>query len=189
MVMRLFSVVMLSLLFVGAGCAKVPAELMLPTVPPNDAMMRQEDTAMEPKDDAMVDESKDGATVKQEDAAKGSSDEPMMVAKKPYYIAYTAEGVTKALAEGRPVMLYFYASWCPICRAEDPKIKQWVEGSSTAIAGFRVDYTTEKALNEKYRVPYQHTTVFLDAKGIEVGRFSGPMTQVDFEAAFDKASK
>lgn len=108
--------------------------------------------------------------------------------RKPYYVAYSPEVASSALAEGRPVVYYFWASWCPICRAEEPKVKGWIETSKHPIAGFRVDYDTESALKAEYRIPYQHTVVFLNAKGEEVERFNGPVEESEFRAALAKTS-
>ena len=52
------------------------------------------------------------------------------------------------------------AGWCPICRADEPLIKSRIENSGLPIAGFRVNYDTEAELKAKYKIPYQHTTVF-----------------------------
>lgn len=113
---------------------------------------------------------------------------PSVRALSPYYVAYSADGLAKARAERRPVALYFWASWCPICRADEPIIKQRVESSGLPIAGFRVNFDTEKELKAKYAVPYQHTTVFLLPDGAESERFTGPVDEATFVAALKKAA-
>jgi len=195
---KLFKPLLISAAFVliGAGCAPGQNTGLgdLPTTPPDDVMMA--DDAMmdkpqnEPGDTMMEDVehgSLDGDAMMEDDAMM--DDTSAMKPKKPYYIAYTKDIAEQAMAEGRPVVYYFWAAWCPICRAEEPSIKKWIETSEHPIAGFRVNYDTESALKAQYKVPYQHTTVFLNAKGGEVERFSGPMSEADFRAAFAKAAK
>lgn len=170
------------------------------------AMMEKDSTVMEKKDevaDSIVMEKKDETVMeksepesettvmeREEPVAEPEAEEKKEVAAdlSPYYIAYTEEGLARAQAEGRPVMLYFWASWCPICRKEEPDIIKWVESSEHPVAGFRVNFDTEKVLKSKLGVPFQHTTVFLNAKGEEVERFTGPSSEAQFRAAFDKSA-
>lgn len=171
-----------ALILVGQGCTPLAPTQDLPTEPP--AMMEGE---KKPEGDAvMEDEPKDGAMMEGDRAA---GDDTMMKADlAPYYLAYTETQAAAAMKEGRATVLYFYAAWCPICRTEDPKIKSWIETSELPIAGFRVNYDTESSLKSKYKIPYQHTTVFLNAAGEETGRFNGPVTETEFRAALAKAA-
>jgi thiol-disulfide isomerase/thioredoxin len=114
---------------------------------------------------------------------------PSVKALPPYYVAYSADGAAKANAERRPVVLYFWASWCPICRADEPLIKQRIEASGMPIAGFRVNFDTEKELKTKYGVPYQHTTIILFPDGTESERFTGPVDEATFFTALAAAAK
>lgn len=74
----------------------------------------------------------------------------------------------KALASGKIVFLYFYANWCPICRAEFPGMQEaFNELSTDKVIGFRVNYNDdetdedEKNLARQFGVAYQHTKVGL----------------------------
>jgi thioredoxin 1 len=174
-------IVAASLIILGAGCTARPAPLAdLPASPP------------EPTVEATVPDSGSDTPVEAA-TATAASPEPAVVPKpvslEPYYVAYTADGASKALAQGRATVLYFWAAWCPICRAEEPKLKGWIEDSNLPVAGFRVNYDVESELKAKYKIPYQHTTVFLDAKGEEVERFSGPVDEATFTAALEKATE
>lgn len=153
-------------ILVGAGCTFTQTAEVgdLPTTPPQDAMM-------------------------EDDASESSVKSQKSKVAKPYYIAYTADVAAQAQAEGRSVVYYFWAAWCPICKAEEPKLKAWIESSEHPIAGFRVNYDTESALKAKFKVPYQHTTIFLNANGEEVERFSGPVTEAQFRTALALAAR
>lgn len=83
----------------------------------------------------------------------------------------------KALASDKLVVLYFYANWCPICKAEFPKLQQvFNELTIDQIIGFRVNYndnqtdSDEKALASQYGVAYQHTKVFIK-NGQRIGKW------------------
>jgi len=74
---------------------------------------------------------------------------------------------TAALESDRVVVLYFYASWCPICKAEFEDTKAAFDAvTDDSIVGFRVHFNDSattpemEALAREYGVPYQHTKVF-----------------------------
>jgi thiol-disulfide isomerase/thioredoxin len=74
----------------------------------------------------------------------------------------------KALASDKNIVLYFYADWCPICRAEFPKMQAAFNQLNTdQVVGFRVNFndnqtdSNEKDLARQFGVAYQHTKVFL----------------------------
>lgn len=69
---------------------------------------------------------------------------------------------------GKLVALYFYADWCPICRAEFPKMQAvFNQLNNPNVVGFRVNYNdnatddVEKSLAREFGVAYQHTKVFV----------------------------
>lgn len=157
--------------------ASPPPAADLPTEPP--AMMGDEKMV---EDDAAQ---QDGAMM--QDAPK--NDSAMLPDVAPFYVDYTEALHAEAAEAARPIVLYLYAAWCPICRAEDPKIASWIETSDLPVAGFRVNYDTETELKAKHKIPYQHTTLFLGRRGEEVERFLGPVSESEFRAALEKAAK
>lgn len=66
------------------------------------------------------------------------------------------------------VVLYFYATWCPICQAEQPNLEgAFNELATDRVVGFRVNYNdgdtddNERMIAREFGVAYQHTKVFL----------------------------
>jgi thiol-disulfide isomerase/thioredoxin len=74
----------------------------------------------------------------------------------------------KAVASDRLVVLYFYASWCPICKKEFKDTeKVFGELEDEQVVGFRVHFNdsetsdAQKELAREFGVGYQHTKVFI----------------------------
>jgi thioredoxin 1 len=81
---------------------------------------------------------------------------------------FQAADYEQALKTDKLIVLYFYANWCPICRAEFPKMEEaFDELTSEQVIGFRVNYNdnqteeAEKELARQFGVAYQHTKVFI----------------------------
>jgi thiol-disulfide isomerase/thioredoxin len=91
------------------------------------------------------------------------------------YLAFTQSDYEKSISEGKTILLFFYANWCPNCIAEDPKaVSAFNEISNPNIIGFRVNYkdsdtdSNEGALAKQFGVTYQHTKVIVkDGKQIQ----------------------
>ncbi len=84
------------------------------------------------------------------------------------YLRYDKALYEKAINDDKVVLLDFYASWCPICRNEHPKlVEAFKELNDSNVVAFQVHYNDnevtedEKELAEKYGVTYQHTKVIL----------------------------
>src|SRR3989344_7021402 len=80
------------------------------------------------------------------------------------FLEFTKADYEKATAEGKVIFLDFYATWCPICRAEAPEIDEGFNSLTTnKVVGFRVNFNDpdtdddERTLAKEYNVPYQHT--------------------------------
>jgi thiol-disulfide isomerase/thioredoxin len=102
------------------------------------------------------------------------------------YEPFTQAAYEQAFADGSPIYLFFYASWCPYCKAQEP-INQAVFATNTftrPVRGFRVNYNDsdtdadEKALARTFGVTYQHTGIFLDTDGKERKRVIGTQTEI-----------
>ena len=88
--------------------------------------------------------------------------------KKTKYLDFNKEDYDKALKENKKILLYFYASWCPLCKKEQPQtFAAFNELNDRNLVGFRVHYNDgednddAKALAQQFQVPYQHTKVIL----------------------------
>ena len=92
----------------------------------------------------------------------------LLAGKSSPLLDFTQTDYEKATASGKLVVLYFYANWCPLCKAEFPVMQDVFNGlSDTDVVGFRVNYNDnetdadEVALARAFGVAYQHTKVLV----------------------------
>ena len=83
-------------------------------------------------------------------------------------IDFNKKDFEAALSSGKNIVLYYYASWCPTCRAEFPKMQAaFNELTRNDVVGFRINYNDsntddyEKKLSQEHGVLYQHTKIFI----------------------------
>lgn len=107
---------------------------------------------------------------------------------------YTQSSYAEAIASGRVVALYYYANWCPVCKAEFPKFVGAVGVlSDDSLAAFRVNYndseTTddERASAKQFQVGSQHTLVIVKDGSVLSKELVSGETQDSFEAKLTQA--
>ena len=136
------------------------------------AMMEKK--AMEEKDAMMkADTTKTDSMMKKDETSMMDKSDTMMKAGS--YEAYAPEKVALASAT-HDVVLFFRASWCPICRALDADIKANLSKIPESLAILDVNYDNSTALKQKYGVTYQHTFVQVDKDGNLIKKWSGSPT-------------
>jgi thiol-disulfide isomerase/thioredoxin len=84
---------------------------------------------------------------------------------------YSAEAVKAAMGEGKTTLLFFHAPWCPVCKAQEPKVKAHLNGAHKDVVAFKVDYDSNMALRKELKVEKQSTLILY--QGVkEVARLS-----------------
>ena len=108
------------------------------------------------------------------------------------------ERITLAALAGRPVVLNFWATWCPPCRLEMPEFERFQAEHGTRASVIGIDLREDSdvvqpflqaygitypialdldgAVGAAYRVTGLPTTVFIDASGIVRDRVVGPLS-------------
>ena len=84
---------------------------------------------------------------------------------------YTAEAVKAAMGEGKITLLFFHAPWCPVCKAQEPKVKAHLNGAHKNVVAFKVDYDSNMALRTELKVDKQSTLILYQGMK-EVARLS-----------------
>lgn len=92
------------------------------------------------------------------------------------FLEFNKSDYEKALSSEKIILLNFYANWCPICKVEEPIIKEGFDSlTEDKIIGFRVNFNDtdtdndEKQLAKEFNIPYQHTKIFIK-NGQEISR-------------------
>ncbi|WP_221090261.1 peroxiredoxin family protein [Deinococcus aquaedulcis] len=104
-------------------------------------------------------------------AASMPSHNMSAMTKAPGYQPYTKAAFDAA--KGQQRVLFFWASWCPNCRAAEADIQKNLKGLPAGVVIFKTDYDKETALKKQYDVTYQHTFVLVDAQGKALRKWSG----------------
>ncbi len=101
--------------------------------------------------------------------------------------AFSQAAFDRAIADGRPVIVDFQASWCPTCKAQKPIVDALLrEPRMQGVTLFAADYDTESALKKQLRVAQQSTFVVFKG-GREIARSTGETNREAIAALFAKA--
>ena len=100
---------------------------------------------------------------------------------------YTAEAVKAAMAEGKITLLFFHAPWCPVCKAQEPKVKAHLNGQHKNVVAFKVDYDSNMALRKDLKVDKQSTLILYQGMK-EVARLSYKSDDQSIAEFFSHAS-
>jgi len=93
----------------------------------------------------------------------------------------------RAVAAGGPVVLDFYADWCPTCKQQQPIVRQLMsEPRFKEVKLFVANFDQDKAIKKRLGVSAQSTFVAFKG-GQEVARSTGQTTREAIEATFAKA--
>jgi thioredoxin 1 len=72
---------------------------------------------------------------------------------------FTKEAFNAAVAEGKTTLVFFHAPWCPVCKAQEPKVLAHLNNDAKQVVAFKVDYDTNKPLRQEMNVTKQSTLI------------------------------
>jgi thiol-disulfide isomerase/thioredoxin len=106
-----------------------------------------------------------------------SEDKMTVVTKGSRYLPYTQAVYDSA--QGKRIVFYFYATWCPSCQVANTEFMASPEKIPEDVLVLRINYNDpdtdqlEKNLATKYGITYQHTFVQVDSQGRELVKWNG----------------
>jgi thiol-disulfide isomerase/thioredoxin len=106
------------------------------------------------------------SSVSQSAKESGLEDKPAEQAQPGRYIAYSKSFID--VTEGTK-LIFFYAPWCPQCRALENDIRE--KGVPSGVTILKADYDSNQALRKKYGVTIQTTIVKVDDEGELVKKY------------------
>ena len=99
------------------------------------------------------------------------------------------EGMLAAGANNKPILIDFYADWCPPCVAmeEGTYPDSRVVSEMSDFIGIKVDTQKRIDVETKYLIEYYPTVVFLNPKGVEISRHIGYLGPEEMVLEIEKA--
>ncbi len=152
--MKLIALLLISVIFI-AGC-----------VSNETGSMTKENESMKKSGDAV--EKFGNGTMMENSSSMQKYSGAVLAGKASPVIDFNSADYQAALQTDKLIVLYFYANWCPICRAEVPQMySAFEELNNPNVIAFRVNFndgqadSSEIELARQFGVPYQHTKIFV----------------------------
>lgn len=106
---------------------------------------------------------------------------------------YSEKKAEEALGVSKPVVLYFYAAWCPTCYQlrdktfGNPEVARVLEPFARFKADLSFRHSTEvRKMTREFGVRGVPTVIFFDSVGEEITRFAGGLSAGEFLRFFNE---
>ena len=88
-------------------------------------------------------------------------------------VPYTQEKLDALNKSGEPALVFIYADWCPVCKAQDKVLDVLLPTDEfKGITTLRVNFDTQKPVVKAFGVQHQSTLIIFKG-GKEVARVTG----------------
>jgi thiol-disulfide isomerase/thioredoxin len=87
------------------------------------------------------------------------------------FAPFTKAAFKAAADSGKTTLVFFHAPWCPVCKAQEPKVLAHLNGDAKDVVALKVDYDTNVDLRKEMNVEKQ-STLILYSGSKEVARLS-----------------
>ncbi len=88
------------------------------------------------------------------------------------YLTYSEENLARATEDDRKAVIFFAASWCPMCIEAEKDFKANFDKVPTDVTILKTDYDTSTDLKAKYDITMQDTFVQVDSQGNEITKWN-----------------
>ena len=143
------------------------------------AKMEQEKVAMVQREDPFATKTPEQIAMEKADESKMMEKDTnkMMKSNSSRYVEYSKTVLDQSADKRR--VLYFYATWCPSCKAANEDFTANPNKIPEDVVVIRTNYNDpdtdleEKDLAKKYGITYQHTFVQIDGQGKQITKWNG----------------
>jgi len=109
------------------------------------------------------------------------------VARAATEVAFTGQAFAQAQAEGKPILVDIWASWCPTCAAQAPTLGQIkADPAFKDLLILKVDFDTQKDVVRQMGARMQSTLIAFHGSA-EKGRSTGDTNAESIKALVAKA--
>jgi thioredoxin 1 len=103
------------------------------------------------------------------------------------FAPFTKAAFKAAADSGKMTLVFFHAPWCPVCKAQEPKVLAHLNGDAKDVVALKVDYDTNMDLRKEMNVEKQ-STLILYSGSKEVARLSYKSDDASIDELFKHAS-
>jgi thioredoxin 1 len=102
-------------------------------------------------------------------------------------LPFDQKAFAEAQASGRPILVEFFTTWCPVCKVQRPFLTTLGQNPKyQKIAYFEIDFDRHKELAREFRVHKQSTLIVFKGKN-EIARSTGDTNKMSIEALVAKS--
>ena len=103
------------------------------------------------------------------------------------FAPFTKAAFKAAADSGKMTLVFFHAPWCPVCKAQEPKVLAHLNGDAKDVVALKVDYDTNMELRKEMNVVKQ-STLILYSGNKEVARLSYKSDDASIDELFKHVS-
>lgn len=103
------------------------------------------------------------------------------------FMPFTKDAFAQATAAGKTTLVFFHAPWCPVCKAQEPKVLAHLNGDAKDVVAFKADYDSSTELRREMKVEKQSTLILYSGTK-EVARLSYKSDDASIDEFFAHAT-
>lgn len=103
------------------------------------------------------------------------------------FAPFTKDAFKSASESGKTTLVFFHAPWCPVCKAQEPKVLAHLNGDAKDVVALKVDYDTNWDLRKEMNVDKQSTLILYKGSK-EIARLSYKSDDMSIDELFKHAT-
>jgi len=101
------------------------------------------------------------------------------------FTPFTRDAFKAAADAGKTILVFFHAPWCPVCKAQEPKVLAHLNADAKDVVALKIDYDTNMDLRKEMMVEKQ-STLILYSGAKEIGRLSYKSDDASIDELFKR---